>query len=624
MPDCLKKKIDQLNTTLAPYGARKLSTSELLKFDNRYCCAWEISTDLIFNNESIMLQLRYKSLSQFDIPEVFVSFPVINVCQLPHIEKSGKLCVWPDTYIIDTSNNSYVIELLKNAFSMLKEGINGDLNEDFVDEFQNYWIYHCNKIDRITSLCNLKSKNTRLIHGYKSRKLGAIFADNDKELINWLDNQKILSSCSDNANLKDKRIRQRQLSKIITIPLIFFAEAWYPEQYPETARDLFYLINEHHSDPENVHELILKSIANVINITPTILVAFPTPSGMNIIGMQISKGVSDLSSDRFDQRVINKGRFRNKALLDGYRHYIDGRVLKNRIGESKTQNLIIERYDNSWIMGRDHNPTYKEISEHTIAIIGCGSVGSSVSRLLLQSGIKTLMLWDNDLMKSENSSRHLLGFDAVNNNKALALASKLRSEFPNSYVEAFNEDWSENAKSSVKISDADIILSCTAHWNTEQQLLKKQSENTLGILVFAFVEAHAMAGHVIVNQIDSGAFNSWHITQGEKIGALKYPSTYWKENTRKRIAACAGEFQPYGAIPLTHLHAITARTIIDLILNRSPDNSFAYSYLGRESELSGLDGEWDDRWIAQFGNPGKGDCIIPLIFENSKWKKNDA
>ncbi|MDH8107206.1 ThiF family adenylyltransferase, partial [Klebsiella pneumoniae] len=45
------------------------------------------------------------------------------------------------------------------------------------------------------------------------------------------------------------------------------------------------------------------------------------------------------------------------------------------------------------------------MSEHKVAIVGCGSVGSSVSRLLLQSGIRKMMLWDDDLMKSENSSR---------------------------------------------------------------------------------------------------------------------------------------------------------------------------------------------------------------------------
>lgn len=33
MPDCLKKKIDQLNKILAPYGARKLSNTELSILD---------------------------------------------------------------------------------------------------------------------------------------------------------------------------------------------------------------------------------------------------------------------------------------------------------------------------------------------------------------------------------------------------------------------------------------------------------------------------------------------------------------------------------------------------------------------------------------------------------------
>lgn len=624
MPDCHKKKIDQLNKILAPYGARKLSTRELSVFNNKYVCIWEVPTDLNFNYETIILQLRYESLNQYYIPDIFVSSPIINVCQLPHIEKSGKLCIWPDNYIVNSNNQSYIIDLLHDAFLMLKKGINGDLKEDFIDEFQNYWIYHCNKSDRIISLCDLTVKNTRKVYGYRTRNLGIVYANTDSELVNWLDNQKVLAPCSDDSNSKDKRIRQSQLSKIVSIPLIFFKEAWYPEQYPKTARDLFNLINEHHENPGITYELILRSIANILNATPTILIAFPTPSGMNIIGMRISKRVSDFATDRFDDRAIARGRFRRTALLDGHRNYIDSRILKNKIGETKTQNLIVERSDNAWITGREHNTTYKQISEHKIAIVGCGSVGSSISRLLLQSGIRNMMLWDDDIMKSENSSRHLLGFDSVNNNKAFALASKLRLEFPNSCIEAFNEEWSETSKSSQKIADADIILSCTANWNTEQQLLKKQSENALGVIVFAFVEAHAVAGHVIVNQVDSGAFNAWHFADGDRVGALRYPATYWKDKTKKRIAACAGEFQPYGAIPLTNLHALTARTVIDLILNMHPDYSVAYSYLGRKKELLQLGGQWDNRWIAQYGHPGEGDCVISLIYENSNWKKNDA
>lgn len=624
MLDCLKKKVDKLSTILAPYGARKLSTSELSKFSGNYACAWELPTDLEFNNEPIILQLRYKTLSEFDIPDVFISSPETDVCQLPHLEKNGKLCVWPDSYIIDNNDMNYAVDLLNDAIVMLRKGINGDLNEDFIVEFQNYWFYRCNNSERFISLCNLENKLTRLVYGYRTRKFGMVYSDTKKTLINWLENTKILLLESDEMSPEDKRVRQRKISKIVTTPLIFFNQAWYPIQYPKTARDVFDLIKNDHEDPEKSIELVLKSCANIFNITPTILIAFPTPSGMNILGIKIPKGVGDLAIERYDKRSINRGRFRRTALLDGYRNHIDKKVFENRICEVETQNLIVERSDDSWITGREHNKNHQNISEHTIAIIGCGSVGSSVSRLLLQSGIRKMMLWDDDIMKSENSSRHLLGFDSVNANKALSLASKLRLEFPNSYIEAFNEDWTEDSENNQRIAEADIIVSCTAHWNTEQQLLKKQSEDTLGVIVFAFVEAHAMAGHVIVNQVRSDAFNNWHITEGKNIGALKYPATYWKENTRKRIAACAGEFQPYGAIPLTNLHALTARTILDLIMHRFTDESFAYSYLGRESELLELGGKWNKKWIEQFGSPAKGDCIIPLFFENSNWIKNDA
>lgn len=69
---------------------------------------------------------------------------------------------------------------------------------------------------------------------------------------------------------------------------------------------------------------------------------------------------------------------------------------------------------------------------------------------------------------------------------------------------------------------------------------------------FGSVEPHAMAGHAIVNLPETNAYNSLYNLSGSEIGTLKNTVCLWDNDTLEKIPACAGEFQPYGAIELIH------------------------------------------------------------------------
>lgn len=74
-----------------------------------------------------------------------------------------------------------------------------------------------------------------------------------------------------------------------------------------------------------------------------------------------------------------------------------------------------------------------------LAMIGCGTIGGYLARALVQLGAgydAELLLIDHDDLKPENLGRHVLGARHLGQNKAVALADQLESDFPDAKVEA--------------------------------------------------------------------------------------------------------------------------------------------------------------------------------------------
>ena len=78
--------------------------------------------------------------------------------------------------------------------------------------------------------------------------------------------------------------------------------------------------------------------------------------------------------------------------------------------------------------GNEMNTSINQ-KDKKIAIIGCGSIGASLAYKLLKVGCTNLVLIDLDRLSVDNISRHLLGMEYVNINKALALENFFKKQF---------------------------------------------------------------------------------------------------------------------------------------------------------------------------------------------------
>jgi sulfur-carrier protein adenylyltransferase/sulfurtransferase len=113
-------------------------------------------------------------------------------------------------------------------------------------------------------------------------------------------------------------------------------------------------------------------------------------------------------------------------------------------------------------------PDYARLAATSIAIIGCGSVGSKVAASLARSGIGRFVLVDGDLLLPENLVRNDLDWRSVGLIKPDAVEERIRQIRPSALVlkrridlgGQESSDWTDSAL--VAIGGCDVIVDATA------------------------------------------------------------------------------------------------------------------------------------------------------------------
>lgn len=611
---------EQITDLLRQYGGYRLTADQLSTCPGEPAFGWEIPINVRHQGHPIRLRLQFRKSIEGCTPEIYVSTPVIKPLELPHIEAHGRLCLLPSNAIIDTTNYEYLEYLLARAEDLLRKAVTGKLDRDFQAEILSYWAYHCKQFTcKAISLCDLNNQASREIYCF-STKVGLVYADCEADLIRWLDNRQILVPHEEGKRqrkvkarrVKKRKQRERMLAGICKSMLFAINGAWSPSDYPSTISDLLAMVPDQRSR-EQLATMLCHVLMNDKIRQPGALVSMQTSTGPCVVGL------------RFERNLISpkQNDWASRPILTGFRDTLPLQVLVNRCCTMKVYGQLIWRMDNSWVYGRDKNPAVSGLSQHRVAVIGCGSVGAAIAKLLLQSGITAIDLWDDDLLGTENCSRHVLGLNSAGMPKVAALKSTLASAFPNATITANTSTWtSAESECLESMCCADIVVSCTADWATDQQLLRAQSlASSAPPIVFAMVEAHAMAGHVIVNPSGSDAFNSLHYCSGQRVGALRIPVTSWYgTQTTHQVPACGGVFQPYGVVPLTHIQALAARVVLSLIDDEAAPKAFVW--LGSSRELIKQGGQWNKSWIGAFGDPGAGERVVELEYAGGDdgWK----
>lgn len=604
--------LNAIDVLLAPYGARRLSSRELIEHPSKHkSCGWALEIEeLRWKGETIVVWLLFDERPYRRVPSVYVVSPEIKPLEIPHLENHGKLCLWSTKYIIDYDNINYIKELLEHAVKLLSAAINGELDSHFEDEFISYWALGHECSNKFTSVLDLDETDSRRIVVKRLGNSSYIFGEDKDVIEKWLANQNRVPS------KKDKNKYKKFCSNFERSVLVCFDHFITPKEYPCNLKSLIELVKkESAEESENITDLILDSFSMRGIAKPTILLLFHNEYRRALVSLTFQKSIYSRSSE-----------YNHTTTMSGFRRQIPREILIARASQVSLKRGAVQRSDASWVMGRDSNKSRKYVSGSTVAVVGCGSLGSSVAKLLVKSGINDLILIDPDILNPENTSRHELGYDYTSMHKVNGLKDRLCKEFPHISVDVLASYIEQSDDVHQKIERANVVVSCTAEWHADRCLLKLQNKYHF-YLVFAFVESHAMAGHVILNVPGSDAYTSLFYESDENIGSLHIPVTKWEDETMLQIPACAGEFQPYGAIEIAHVHALIAKTVVKTIpkINNSVssrEDSVCSSHtvwLGSSEDLKAFRGVWNSEWERKYGAVNEGNRVLSFEYVEEEW-----
>lgn len=249
-----------------------------------------------------------------------------------------------------------------------------------------------------------------------------------------------------------------------------------------------------------------------------------------------------------------------------------GSIRKTKLPEilDKQKNeLELTRYSAIWSSIEDiASRNYLESStlqEYSIALVGCGTIGSHLARMLVQSGAgakEKLTLFDNQILSAGNIGRHLLGFSDVGKNKAEATKKELERFHPD--VKVFAVDDSALTRWDL-LKRHDLVVDATGEWNVQSALNSAFFDNRgdkLKGLLHTWVFLNGAGVQSFLNLGDE--FACFRCLKPKFNGPWRYPAGNEKDELALQPANCGdGSYVPFSVDASTMAASLANRAVLD-------------------------------------------------------------
>ena len=435
----------------------------------------------------------------------------------PHLEKSGKLCLWADGTVppAGSTPSGLVDQALHAAWTLISDSVSGANVDDFRAEFLSYW-KPTPGAQPVRSLLSA-SGPTRLVKA-SVRSSYILVAETQENLDSWL------------THALGKAIT----AKTIPALLASLPDPLVPSKYPSTTHGLLALL-------EAVAPDEARMIAEAASGDPSaicVILASQSVNGPCLAAVTLAPGKSI------------------KARSRGFRPgKVPADIVQTKwLGSSSLERCAVTRVDAAWIHGRGFDPGFKAVRAATALLIGCGSVGSRVAVDLAAAGVANIILIDPDLMKAPNAGRHVLGINSLGRPKANALAELLRRRFPQvASVRPFDDSWEHVHEDNPDLlASCDVIVSATGEWASEAALNDWHlATDRRQPIIYAWTESYAAAGHAVCIGPSGGCLECGFNAGGSPLLTM----TRWPAGDDVLPEpACGGSFSPYGPIELGLRH----------------------------------------------------------------------
>ncbi len=259
---------------------------------------------------------------------------------------------------------------------------------------------------------------------------------------------------------------------------------------------------ERHRPPHTYEEIVKLCSANDVdfyrNLRSAWILENPCKFGILLIGFPIPKIVGQDPTEIHWQPLFfenyNEAKKRGTKRRPKSQSSRQSQIWEKLIGSggfSPFQPLPwgnVENITSDRLYVRGAHPS--EVQSASIALFGCGALGSSVAELLARGGVKQLNLFDSDSIAFGNFCRHSLDGSSIGLNKAEELAERLSRANPLSKIKGHDVRIPLNSRSDETIHQvleaADIFIDCTTSETAFDWLNQKAAESSKRLISLFF------------------------------------------------------------------------------------------------------------------------------------------
>ena len=564
-------------------GGERLPAGALEQYRKRgYTMGWRIRINFSDGSRRKLYVLT-DSAFPYTAPRVAVADGP-DVFAWPHLEREGLLCILPTDAAVSWERPADVVKLvLGEACRLIENCVSGQNRDDFRQEFLSYWVIAANQSAvRFISLIEPQGPGRRVViwRGNSVR----VVADNHEILRRWLPRW-------------GAQAGKGQDYKLHNGVLIWLPEPLLPVEYPATAADVRALAQERSPAAADVLEDLAASSADEISV----LLGAPTAHGACFGAVTVQP-----------PRLVGGPRKKGNPLVAGFRpgHVPRGLLVNRYLSKvTKVTKAAVERADHLWIHGRDKDAQQERLRRVRVAVLGCGSLGGPLARLLAQAGVSSLLLVDYECMDWPNISRHELGARSVGRYKAQDLAGEIERAYPHLEDVSWRHDKFGPAATGLigKLRACDLIVSTMGNWAAESFLNDVQRDDAdFPSILYGWVEPNAAAAHAVLVPPGEACLRCGIDDKGRPHLAV---SQWERSRGILQEPACGAQFTPYGPAELCWAHALLAEMTIDALTSNF-DSAVHRVWIGMRSRISAAGGTWSEGWISEMGDPGMGGMTV--------------
>lgn len=430
---------------------------------------------------------------------------------IPHIDKNGKFCLYHlEGALIDANFHGLLNQCIDRARELVKNGETGNNKEDFLTEFDSYFI---------------------LLPGVK---IGKVAIPKLKDSRNIKFHEKLVNNRKQNETYVEYISRQQNTS---------YYSSSEPEDFKTwgitgTQQNGIYLYIEPNSP---IYPPKYSNFDGIKFINE--LFKFVDKKAFNKLKLKCGNKLFVIFEIKQDEINTNCCGFiiENPVLI------IEDKVKFKSF--NKLVPLLVDRIDTQYLTNRTSFSTNK-LEDKSFLIIGCGSIGGYVFHNLIKSGCKNITIVDNDRMSAENIYRHFLGIESVGCYKTIALEKYAKNTISEIKIKSITkkiEDAISDCK--IELNDYDYIISATGNHIINLWLNKFIIDNKIKCTVFyIWNEVLDIGCHVAL--INSEKYFDYRNLFGRDENGELFDLTSFAmkgQTFTKSYSGCVGTFIPYGS-----------------------------------------------------------------------------